>query len=96
MKKNKALLTIVIGCMTVVMLYSIAAFAAPAKNAKYSVDAAEIEYDMKSGDGTTTGKTTIKYDGGVERLGKAAPPLTARIGQGVCTAVLWQIKKTIT
>ena len=65
MKKNKALLTIVIGCMTVVMLYSIAAFAAPAKNAKYSVDAAEIEYDMKSGDGTTTGKTTIKYDGGV-------------------------------
>ena len=46
MKKNKALLTIVIGCMTVVMLYSIAAFAAPAKNAKYSVDAAEIEYDI--------------------------------------------------
>ena len=90
MKKNKALLTIVIGCMTVVMLYSIAAFAAPAKNAKYSVDAAEIEYDMKSGDGTTTGKTTIKHDG------REAPPLTARIGQGVCTAVWWQIKKTIT
>ena len=32
--------------------------------AKYSVDAEEIEYDMESGDGTTTGKTVIKHDGG--------------------------------
>jgi len=37
---------------------------ARAGNAKYSVDAPEIEYDMDSGDGTTTGKTIIKYDGG--------------------------------
>ena len=65
MKKSKVLLTVLIGCMMVVMLHCIAAFAAPAKDAKYSVDAAEIEYDMKSGDGTTTGKTTIKHDGGV-------------------------------
>ena len=65
MKKSKVLLTVLIGCMTIVMLHCIAAFAAPAKDAKYSVDAAEIEYDMKSGDGTTTGKTTIKHDGGV-------------------------------
>ena len=65
MKKSKVLLTVMIGCITVVMLHCIAAFAAPAKDAKYSVDAAEIEYDMKSGDGTTTGKTTIKHDGGV-------------------------------
>ena len=57
MKKSKVLLTVLI-----VMLHCIAAFAAPAKDAKYSVDAAEIEYDMKSGDGTTTGKTTIKHD----------------------------------
>ena len=64
MKKNKILLTVLIGCMTVMMLQCIAVFAAPAKDAKYSVDAAEIEYDMKSGDGTTTGKTTIKHDGG--------------------------------
>ena len=64
MKKSKVLLTVLIGCMMVVMLHCIAAFAAPAKDAKYSVDAAEIEYDMKSGDGTTTGKTTIKHDGG--------------------------------
>ena len=65
MKKSKVLLTVLISCMTIVMLQCIAAFAAPAKDAKYSVDAAEIEYDMKSGDGTTTGKTTIKHDGGV-------------------------------
>ena len=65
MKKSKVMLTVLIGCMTVVMLHCIAAFAAPAKDAKYSVDAVEIEYDMKSGDGTTTGKTTIKHDGGV-------------------------------
>ena len=65
MKKSKVLLTVLIGCMTIVMLHCIAAFAAPAKDAKYSVDATEIEYDMKSGDGTTTGKTTIKHDGGV-------------------------------
>ena len=64
MKKNKVLLTVLIGCMTVVMLQCIAVFAAPTKDAKYSVDAQEIEYDMESGDGTTTGKTTIKHDGG--------------------------------
>ena len=64
MKKSKVMLAVLIGCMTVVMLQCIAAFAAPAKDAKYSVDAAEIEYDMNSGDGTTTGKTTIKHDGG--------------------------------
>ena len=34
-------------------------------DAKYSVDAEEIEYDMDSGDGTTTGKTVIKHDGGI-------------------------------
>ena len=65
MKKSKVMLTVLIGCMTIVLLHCIAAFAAPAKDAKYSVDAVEIEYDMKSGDGTTTGKTTIKHDGGV-------------------------------
>ena len=64
MKKSKVMLAVLIGCMTVVMLQCIAAFAAPAKDAKYSVDAQEIEYDMESGDGTTTGKTTIKHDGG--------------------------------
>ena len=64
MKKSKVLLTVLIGCMTVVMLQCIAVFAAPTKDAKYSVDAQEIEYDMESGDGTTTGKTTIKHDGG--------------------------------
>ena len=64
MKKSKVLLTVLIGCMTVVMLQCIAVFAAPTKDAKYSVDAQEIEYDMESGDGTTKGKTTIKHDGG--------------------------------
>ena len=33
MKKSKVLLTVMIGCMTVVMLHSIAVFAAPAKDA---------------------------------------------------------------
>lgn len=39
-------------------------WAAPQKTAPFSVDAPEIEYDLNSGDGTTTGKTTIKQDGG--------------------------------
>lgn len=95
MKKSKVLLTVLIGCMTIVMLHCIAAFAAPAKDAKYSVDATEIEYDMKTGDGTTTGKTTIKHDGGVA-VAQEALPLTARAGPAVCTAAWWQIKKTAT
>jgi len=56
---------LLLSCLTVLLLCC-TAFAAPAnKDAKYSVDATEIEYDLKSGDGTTTGKTTIQYDGGV-------------------------------
>ena len=57
---------LLLSCMTVLLLCCTAAFAAPvSKDAKYSVDATEIEYDLKSGDGTTSGKTTIQYDGGV-------------------------------
>lgn len=49
-----------------VLIYVGTVSAAPAsKDAKYSVDATEIEYDLKSGDGTTVGKTTIRYDGGI-------------------------------
>lgn len=33
--------------------------------APFSVDATEIEYNLQSGDGTATGKTTIKQDGGI-------------------------------
>ena len=54
---------LLLGCITVLMLCCGTVLAAP--QAKYSVDATEIEYDLKSGDGTTTGKTTIQYDGGV-------------------------------
>ena len=64
MKKNKRLLTVLVCMLTVLVMNCTVLYAAPAKDAKYSVDAQEIEYDMESGDGTTTGKTTIKHDGG--------------------------------
>ena len=54
---------LLLGCITVLMLCCGTVLAAP--QAKYSVDATEIEYDLTSGDGTTTGKTTIQYDGGI-------------------------------
>lgn len=72
MKKNKRLLAILLGGMTAILLCCTAVSAAPAKNATYSVDAQEIEYDMKSGDGTATGKTTIIHDGGVAVAGGGA------------------------
>ena len=66
MKKSKGFLVMVLGCMAVFLLYCGMVSAAPAnRSAKYSVDATEIEYDLKSGNGTTTGKTTIQYDNGV-------------------------------
>ena len=64
MKKNRRLLAVLVGILTVLVMNCGLLYAAPAKDAKYSVDAPEIEYDMESGDGTTTGKTTIKHDGG--------------------------------
>jgi lipopolysaccharide export system protein LptA len=63
MKKNKLILAVLAGCM-MLMLQCNAVLAAPASDAKYSVDAAEIEYDMASGDGTATGRTTIRYGDG--------------------------------
>lgn len=64
MKKNKMLLLVLFSLLTLFVVNSTLVYAAPAKDAKYSVDAQEIEYDMESGDGTTKGKTTIKHDGG--------------------------------
>ena len=65
MKKNKMMaITVLISMLTVLIMNCSILYAAPAKDAKYSVDAQEIEYDMESGDGTTSGKTTIKHDGG--------------------------------
>ena len=64
MKKNKRILAVVVSILTVLVMSCGVLYAAPAKSPKYSVDAPEIEYDMESGDGTTTGKTTIKHDGG--------------------------------
>ena len=64
MKKNKRLLAVLVCMLTVLVMNCTILYAAPAKDAKYSVDAQEIEYDMESGDGTTKGKTTIKHDGG--------------------------------
>lgn len=64
MKKNKMILAVLVSILTVLIMNCGVLYAAPAKSAKYSVDAPEIEYDMESGDGTTTGKTTIKHDGG--------------------------------
>ncbi len=64
MKKNKRLLAVLVSILAVLAMNCSVLYAAPAKNTKYSVDAPEIEYDMESGDGTTTGKTTIKHDGG--------------------------------
>ncbi len=65
MKKSKNMLAALAGCLALVMLYCGAVSAAPSKDAKFSVDATEIEYDLKSGDGTTAGVTTIHYDNGV-------------------------------
>ena len=64
MKKNKRLLVVLLSVLTLLVMNCGVLYAAPAKDPKYSVDAPEIEYDMESGDGTTTGKTTIKHDGG--------------------------------
>ena len=64
MKKNKRLLAVLVSVLAVFVMNCCILYAAPAKGAKYSVDAPEIEYDMESGDGTSTGKTTIKHDGG--------------------------------
>ena len=63
MKKNKVIHVALAGCLTVLLQYNMV-LAAPAADAKYSVDATEIEYDLASGDGTAAGKTTIRYDGG--------------------------------
>ena len=63
MKKNKLILAVLEGCV-MLLLQCNAVLAAPASDAKYSVDAAEIEYDMASGDGTATGRTTIQYGDG--------------------------------
>ncbi len=65
MKKSKNMLAALAGCLALVMLYCGGVSAAPSKDAKFSVDATEIEYDLKSGDGTTAGVTTIHYDNGV-------------------------------
>ena len=64
MKKNKLILAVLAGCMMLLLQCS-TVLAAPASNEKYSVDAAEIEYDMASGDGTATGRTTIQYGDGI-------------------------------
>lgn len=64
MKRNKMLLLMLLCFLTWFAVNSSLVYSAPAKDAKYSVDAQEIEYDMASGDGTTKGKTTIKHDGG--------------------------------
>lgn len=63
MKKNKLIHAVLVGCM-ILLLQCNAVLAAPASDSKYSVDAAEIEYDMVSGDGTATGRTTIQYGDG--------------------------------
>jgi len=66
MKKNKLWFTALCSCLILLFVNGGILLAAPVdKNAKYSVDAPEIEYDMESGDGTSTGKTTIWHDGGV-------------------------------
>jgi len=65
MKKNKMLLLLLFGFLTLFVMNNSIVYADPSKDAKYSVDAQEIEYDMASGDGTTKGKTTIKHDGGI-------------------------------
>lgn len=64
MKKNRTVWIALFSCFILLFANCGVLSAAPAKDAKYSVDAEEIEYDMESGDGTTTGKTTIKHDGG--------------------------------
>ncbi len=63
MKKNKLILAVLAGCM-LLLLQCNSVLAAPASDEKYSVDANEIEYDMASGDGTATGRTTIQYGDG--------------------------------
>ncbi len=65
MKKNKIVLLALFSCLILLFTDCGILYAAPAKDAKYTVDAEEIEYDMESGDGTTSGKTTIIHDGRV-------------------------------
>ncbi len=64
MKKSNIAFMALFSCLIMLFTNCGVLSAAPANDAKYSVDAEEIEYDMESGDGTTTGKTTIKHDGG--------------------------------
>ena len=64
MKKNKLILVVLASCIMLLLQQCNAVLAAPATNEKYSVDAAEIEYDMASGDGTAAGRTTIQYGDG--------------------------------
>ena len=64
MKKNKMILAAIFSCLLLLVMNCGISLAAPSGNSKYVVDAEEIEYDMESGDGTTTGKTTIKQDTG--------------------------------
>lgn len=61
-KKVTALL--LAACAALFLTNGTVLWAAPQKTAPFSVDAQEIEYDLNSGDGTATGKTTIKQEGG--------------------------------
>ena len=72
MKKSKTAVMALFSCLILLFMNCGVLFAAPAKDAKYSVDAEEIEYDMESGDGTAAGKTTIKHDGGTAVAQKGA------------------------
>ena len=81
MKKNRTVWIALFSCFILLFANCGVLSAAPAKDAKYSVDAEEIEYDMESGDGTTTGKTTIKHDGGTA-VGQKGPTFNSKTRTG--------------
>lgn len=64
MKNNKMILAAVCSCLLLLFSHCGLSFAASSGNAGYIVDADEIEYDMASGEGTATGKTTITQGNG--------------------------------
>lgn len=63
MRKNKILTALLVSCLLLLANCGILS-AASSQGGGYSVDAGEIEYDLASGEGKTSGKTTIRHDGG--------------------------------
>ena len=65
MKRSKVMAAALVAVLAGSMALAYAAQPVSPQGGTYSVQADQVEYDMKTGDGTLTGKTTIKHDGRV-------------------------------